>query len=685
MEKQLKTKWLIGALITFLCCAFYAALISFRTMPISEGWYTEYAWQINHGNLPYRDFEYLFFPLYMYIIAGFTQIFGYSIIALRILGVFIFGGIGVALYFLFSKLFDNLSGIVAAVIAALYLQSEVAQVFYDYIRFHDLFAIIAATLLVYFSYHFFAGSSLKYEKKTELTSKIFQIIAPGLLFLNGIVGLVQSLQTTHRIRIIVFLFFILLSIFLFALSVLIGKKRKGKYYFFRMPIQSILCGIFVSAECMIKQSNGTLMIAFILVYLLFCAVIWKSSHFFNGLIGTLTGILFSFSLLLTYLLFTNSFDAFITCCFKNAIAAKGGFTTVLLHWIPSAWSSFWTNRVVAFILIILIDLLIGFCAHRKLEGIGRRYLSISVLALSFCGAVLAFVCWVFVYRKNVASMAYNQYDTNIPAVVFFVCAAAFACIGIYLLFCAIQKKAIDKEVQKYIPLFPVLGAVFAQGYGSGMSGGLTSSQTVMGFGLLLAFILHMALSAKRSVIAVGVAVFSLFLGATFTAKKTVQTYDWWSLTQGSIWEHTEEVNVPLLQGIKVRDMDKIFFESVYTDITENTDIGDSIFVFPQCPIIYTITGRHSITYSKVQWFDVSSEHSIESDIDTLWDTPPKIIVYINLPDSVYEGHESGFHTFQTRKMRDFLLNTLIPEYHYEIINSNDLGNGYTSTTYLLED
>ena len=89
-----KIQWRIGFWAAFFCCAFFAALLSFRTMPVSEGWYAEYAWQINHGNLPYRDFEYLFFPLYLFIISFYTRIFGYSILALRILGVVVFGCIG---------------------------------------------------------------------------------------------------------------------------------------------------------------------------------------------------------------------------------------------------------------------------------------------------------------------------------------------------------------------------------------------------------------------------------------------------------------------------------------------------------------------------------------------------------------------------------------------------------------
>ena len=683
MEKQIKTKWLIGALIAFLCCAFYAALISFRTMPISEGWYTEYAWQINHGNLPYRDFEYLFFPLYTFIIAGFTKLFGYGIVALRILGIFVFGGIGAALYFLFSKFFDYLSSIVAAVIASLYLQSEVGQMFYDYIRFHDLFAIITAVLLAYYSCRCFSGEELQAGKRVCIVSKVLQVVSPSLLIIVGAVGLIQSLRTTHRIRVFFFLLALCVAAVWLILPAVVGKKTGGKYTVISLPMQAVLCGIFASAECMIKQSNGMLMIAFLAVYFPFCAIVLKKKNFWKGLLGIMTGIVFSFSLLLLYLLFTNSFDSFVTCCFGNAIAAKGGLFATLFQWIPSSWALLWAEREKVAILVILIDLLVGFCISRDMAKNGKRPISIPVLVV--CGIVLAFMCWTFVYRTNLAAMASNQYNINIPAIVFFVCTIVFVCFGLYLVFCLAFKKSLNQEFERYLPLFPVLGVVFVQGYGSGMSGGLATSQTVMGFGLVLAFCLHLALSAKRTTIAVFTAVFSLFLGATFVARKSVQAYNWWSLTQGSIWEHTETVDVPLLKGIKVREMDKYFYETVYADIMENTEEGDSIFVFPHCPIVYTMTNRHSITYSKVQWFDVSSVDAVEQDIEALREDPPKMIVYVQLPDGVYEGHESSFHTFQTREMRDFILNTLVPENDYVELHSIDLGNGYAATTYLMEE
>ena len=46
-----------------------------------------YAQLINGGSRVYRDFDYLFTPFYIYLIAFVTKVFGYRIIVLRIMGM----------------------------------------------------------------------------------------------------------------------------------------------------------------------------------------------------------------------------------------------------------------------------------------------------------------------------------------------------------------------------------------------------------------------------------------------------------------------------------------------------------------------------------------------------------------------------------------------------------------------
>ena len=126
----------------------YALFMHNRTMPLTEAWYTYYAQCINSGAIPYKDFEYLFPPVYLYMITLFTKIVGYKIIYLRLLGVVFYTVLSIGLYFVFRMVFKNWIATIVTITSALYLQTEVAQVFYDYIRLMDIFAVYAIWFLM---------------------------------------------------------------------------------------------------------------------------------------------------------------------------------------------------------------------------------------------------------------------------------------------------------------------------------------------------------------------------------------------------------------------------------------------------------------------------------------------------------------------------------------------------------
>lgn len=667
-------KWFVGLVVVFTCCAFYAALMSFKTMPISEGWYTEYAWQINNGNLPYRDFEYLFFPLYMYIIAAFTNIFGYSIFALRILGVFVFAGIGMALYCVFAKLFDNFSATIGAIAATLFVQSEVAQVFYDYIRFHDLFAILAMYMLICTT----ESCLEEYPIESSRTVLGFErICAPIVLILAGIVGILQYPFSESRIIPAMCIALIIVALVKIICDFLFSKDPKRKRSFNNVgTASSILCGVFVSAECMIKQSNGVIMIAFLLIYFTCCGIFLKKKHFFNALRGTVSGMVFSFGLLLAYLLQTQSLKQFVQCCFGSALAAKGGIGTALFQWIPSNLKLYLPQMYVTIFVLLVLYFSISRYDTKGLPNVK----AVGVPQVLGIGVIGCLICWGCVSNLELATKGMLKYDVLLPMSTFFSCAVLFVAFVCYILWTYFKKKKMATCIYELLLCFPVLGGIFAQGYGSGMSGGLGESQTAIGLGFLIAVCVHVSLRANIKIVVAIVSVVAMCLSFSFAGRKAYGPYSWWTLQQGTIVEHTETVDVPLLEGIQVRPVDKLCFETVYQDIINNTEDGDSIFVFPHFPVIYTIADRHSVTYSKVQWFDVSSASAIQSDIEKLRIELPKVIVFVELPVAAYDSHESLFSSYHTRQMREFILQELIPCNNYTLLHGIDLGNGFVVYT-----
>ena len=147
---------LIFLVLTITLTFVYVWAVSNETMPMAEGWYTYYAQCMHRGELPYRDFEFLFPPVYLYCIFIITQIFVYKIMVLRLFGVLLFVFISIGVYKVIQLIVGkkkNWIAFVASVASVFYMQSENAQVFYDYVRLMDLFVVI----ITYFTLRYIKG------------------------------------------------------------------------------------------------------------------------------------------------------------------------------------------------------------------------------------------------------------------------------------------------------------------------------------------------------------------------------------------------------------------------------------------------------------------------------------------------------------------------------------------------
>ena len=235
---------IFGIVISFFVCFSYAMILSNKGMSIAEGWYTTFAELINEkGCVPYRDFELIFPPLYVYIIALFTKIFGYEIIFLRILGAFIFAFSGLFLYLIFKKIIKNTTvSLILGIMVAGFMQSEVVQVFYDYIRFMDLFVFVS----IYFYLRFI--DEQKKEKKRRvsvnlITSVVFASFASLIKQSSGLLYLISVLCMTFLLCIFaknkkewlthaIVCFVTFISIYLVTWIMLALASALGDYFYY---------------------------------------------------------------------------------------------------------------------------------------------------------------------------------------------------------------------------------------------------------------------------------------------------------------------------------------------------------------------------------------------------------------------------------------------------------------------
>jgi hypothetical protein len=194
--KKFDLSLLFGALSTSLFVFLYNFYFYDSFFPWTEGWFSAYGYEMNHGKKLYSDIYYFMPSLYPKIIAWFTSIFGYDILSLRVFGLFIITGFSLCLYLIFSQFVNSIASVVISVIITVYYQFGNAHITYDFIQLVNL-----AFLISYLA----AVMSFNLDSKGKTTLRNISIFISGFLLSiaalikhsnGGVVGLLTFLTIT---------------------------------------------------------------------------------------------------------------------------------------------------------------------------------------------------------------------------------------------------------------------------------------------------------------------------------------------------------------------------------------------------------------------------------------------------------------------------------------------------------
>ena len=564
----------------------YVSIVSMRTMPFAEGWYTYYAKLINEGEIVYKDFDYLFSPLYIYFIAIITRFLGYSILTMRFLGVIFYCIIAIILFLIFKELFKKNIACIASICAAFYLQSESVQIFYDYIRMMDIFSLLTILFLI------------RWLKCYTINSK--------------------SKKNSH------YLIFAGISNAIFLLI----KQNMGIIFFVYSII--LICFVYIYYKDDLK--------IFFLNLSLFC-IAFFIPVFFTGFIMYINGYL----------------SNFLAATGSNAIAAKGGIVEILFGWIFNNVNSY--TQQIPFVLSLIVILLFFNLLGKKYPKSDNHL--INLLLPIFFTLFICFGILIFSNIKGIAQKFHTERPLS-PYAIFLFTTLLFIYTVSMLLLNYFGIIAQGKTLERYILLMAISGSYFAISFGCGTSGGLAEGQAGIGVALLVSIFFNSLNFRGSNVIKIAFTALCCLFVLQCVEKKMTNTYNWWGMDESDFWSCTEETKmIPLLKGIKLSTETKKAYEEIYTCITENVAPDETIYCFPQIPIFYSLCDRSDPgVKAKVQWFDVVSDASLEEDMITLENNPPKAILIYQTSDYAYESHETLFRSGEmsgTRKMKNFLL------------------------------
>lgn len=608
---------IVPILMVSLVLGAYALTLHDRTMPFTEGWYTYYAMCINEGLIPYKDFSYLFSPLYISTIAKFTEFFGYEIIKLRLLGVVFFVVIGIGVYLCSKMIFPKWISVISSITATLYLQTEPVQVFYDYIRLMDIFSVFTTFCLLLSVKGMILGRKCTYS-----------LICTGIL--NSCFILV--------------------------------KQNMGLIYFAFVLIALVMTCLYANVE----RKQSIKFIALYLVGLLIPILITGCIMYYKGALGFFFNNTGSEALAAKGGLKAVLFNWW-SFCFTEFLRAKNKTLFALMVLVISVFLSH--LKQIDFIKDIK-ELRIRFWGSMPLYKDNKINI-IIVLAFVICNLIILTII------KQDATIAQKIYfNKNISPYLIFIISTS---IMIFLI-CVSIRKCYKKEKfinYRYFLSCILLGAYFSISYGCGTSGVLVEGQSTLGFSFCISlFLAYTNFNFWGRLTRGIIIILCLFVCIQSMDKKMLFTYNWWGVEESSYWEANYYTCVPMLRGIKVSKETMYVYDRIYEEITLNTDYNDKVLCFSHIPIFYSLVHRKDPgLYSKVQWFDVVSDKYLKRDMEVLERVKPKYILMYESGGYVYFMHEKLFRNGNvsgTRIMRNEIWEIISKDYKFvEEFNSHN--------------
>ena len=599
-----------------VCSIYYSILSNFHFFPITEGWFSVYAHLVLEGKIPYRDFFLYLTPLYVWIVSFISAVFGESIFVLRIFGLVISCLITLILYKILRSNFSPASSFAGATLAILYYQTGNAYISYDFTQILTLFSLLTILCLIE------GGGSL---------------LIPG-----------NTLRNQAN-----------------------DFKLKPYDYFF-------LSGLFSSCAFLTKQSNGSfiaLFSFFAFMYVVFiknkeCKIKLKLIIFYGS------GAVLPLFIVFTYLYLNDAFSPFVQQIFFNAIAAKGSLVMILSGWITGVFTK--TLGIQLFEVIRLLGPL--YALSHIVTWVASKFIPIkfNVSNADSIRELTMLVVFMLLYTI-IITLAWNDnallrqftflpgrhlQNYLIPIVI------AWVLIGLILMASdRILLPCYRVSTSTAILILCTVGLLF----GNGTSAGLSEISGFIAIGWFISW-----LCDKKFFPIFGVWAALLvcaLLAASFTFTKFDRPYSWWGVSEPNSRAANEVTENPILGRLLISKETK----ERLSDISKLINLykGESIFTFPNIPIIYLLSDRWPDTKAIITWFDFLNDEDAISESLRLEENLPQTIVYLQLPEAAWSAHERLFRggkMMGQRRILQYIDHYCIKQNGYKIVYMNEISD-----------
>ena len=440
----------------------------------------------------------------------------------------------------------------------------------------------------------------------------------------------------------------LLTLFLLISTYLIFESlhAKTKRSFI---VSSFFAGVFGSLAVLTKQSNGFFVFALLSVSF---AIVHLSPFFrfssVKKIVPYILGAFIPLLLVIFWLASHGAIQAFYQQVVVDASASKGKMGTILTGWIPRTLN---LSQFGSFFFLLIVLYCLGYFERVTVQpsvndSSSPRKEYQKLLFVLIVGLLTVLVP----LNRNLSSFLDSlMFDYSVSQIFYSVVIVVFV-LSFALLLPGFRVAVSPPEKEKKLLILALMSIGFL--LGNGTSAGISIYGAFIGLPILICILLQ-----KTTPWNLGKLFFlpaCLLLMAFCVKSKYDKPYSWWGITEPGIYDSSSEPKTPLLKGLKLNPESTKMIDEVVELIKLNSTESDEVFTFPNVPIFTLMSERLSKQFVLLHWYDILPDNLAQSEAQRILTEKPKVVVFLDLAESVLLGHELLFRSGGRIGQRDII-------------------------------
>jgi hypothetical protein len=465
------------------------------------------------------------------------------------------------------------------------------------------------------------------------------------------------------------------------------KSSKGR----RATTFLFCAGLFGSLAFLLKQSDGFFVLMF--SFLAVAITAYAKDGLPKGLRTVAiysVGIVIPVLGLLIWLVSNGVLPSFWDQVLVGASSAKGGLTAILFNWIPRLFTKENVGGLVVATLIIIALRIYCFPQGFAVGRLGNKkhgmhFLPTSRMLAMFSVIFILFLLCILLPFWSIG-LSHDFWGNHFLNFIYYRVLLITGFTGSLLLFCVFLFKVIREKKTSYFDIFIISTVSLGLLWSTSTSAGIGDMGMILALGLLLGYLF--IIPARLHLTKIALTILCAFLVLFMASHKYIEPYIWWGLGQPDIRTTSTPLKSRYLHGFVVSEETARVYSEVTSIVERDTEPGDSIYTFPNIPIFYLLTDRHPDTFGIVSWFDVEPDKFAVNDALRIRESPPKMIIYLEVPEFAWEAHEQAFRggKMSGQRMIKESIEYLTSSGSYELEATYDIPYDYTLSVWrMLEE